>query len=258
MLQAVLFDQDGVIIDTERFGHRVAFNAAFARLGHTDVEWDEDTYHRLLQVGGGKERIRHYFQNMYHGKNRPVDMDAFVAEMHRVKTDIFIDMLPGLPLRPGVRRFMLELRDMGVRMGICTTSNERVAETVAGKILAGIPFAVILAGDMVARKKPDPEIYLTALDALGVPPGKCLVVEDSNIGVRAATAAGCRVLATYNGYTEGEDLSAADFIVDCLGDPDGERATMRKERYPVTENGVVSARLIQRFFDSGSGKGKKE
>lgn len=252
MLQAALFDQDGVIIDTERSGHRVAFNSAFARLGHADVVWDEELYHRLLQVGGGKERIRFYFENIYPGANRPTDMDAFVSEMHRVKTDIFLELLPSLPLRPGVLRFMRELRDMGVRMGICTTSNERVAKMVAGELLAEIPFDVIVAGDMVARKKPDPEVYLTALGTMNVRPGACLVVEDSHIGVRAGTSAGCRVLATYNGYTEGEDLSAADFIASCLGDPDGERAVMKKESCPVTENGAVSAQLIKRCFDNAA------
>jgi beta-phosphoglucomutase-like phosphatase (HAD superfamily) len=150
-------------------------------------------------------------------------------------------MLPGLPLRPGVHRFMRELRDRDIPMGVCTTSTERVAETVTKQILADIPFAVMIAGDMVKRKKPDPEIYLTALERLGVPAPQCLVVEDSCIGVQAAKDAGCLVLATYNSYTENEDLSRADAIVSCLGDPDGEKAVVKKETFPLTTGGIVSA-----------------
>jgi len=239
MKKAVLFDLDGVIIDTERHGHRVAFNEAFKKCGYPDVSWDEDLYHSLLQVGGGKERVKHYFDKFHRGSAPPADMESFVKDMHRLKTDLFVEMLPKLPLRPGVRRFMLELREMGIAMGICTTSNEKVAQTVAEVILSDIPFSVVIAGDMVKRKKPDPEIYNMAKDILKV--DQALVVEDSHIGVRAAKQAGCTVVATYNGYTEGEDLSPADFIVSCLGDPDGEKAVVKKAAFPIAADGVVGA-----------------
>lgn len=247
MLKAVLFDQDGVIIDTERHGHRVAFNQAFARLGHGDVDWDGDLYHELLQVGGGKERIRYYFENRYNGANRPADIGAFAAEMHKVKTDIFLGLLPALPLRPGVRRFMKQVAAMGLKMAICTTSHERAAKTVAEKILADIPFEFVIAGDMVKKKKPDPEIYLNALARLGMAGRECLVVEDSNIGVAAAKAAGCYVLATYNDYTESEDLSRADFIVSCLGDRDGEHAVEKKALFPIVADGEVAAEMVKKL-----------
>ena len=238
-MKAVLFDLDGVIIDTERHGHRVAFNEAFIKCGYPDIVWDEDLYHKLLQVGGGKERIKHYFQQFYQGNNPPADMESFVAQMHKTKTDIFVDILLKIPLRPGVRRFMTECKDAGLKIAICTTSNERVAKTVAEKILPDIPFSFIIAGDMVKHKKPDPEIYLTALEAFGITAEDALVIEDSHIGVQAGKSAGCTVLATYNGYTESEDLSPADFIVSCLGDPDGEKAHVRKEAFPIGADGVI-------------------
>lgn len=245
MLKAVLFDLDGVIIDTERVGHRVAFNEAFVGCGYPKVNWDEDLYHQLLQVGGGKERIKYYFNNFYNDTAPPPkDMDAFVSEMHRVKTDIFVKRLPHLPLRPGVLRFMSALKSMGVTMGICTTSNEKVAETVANVILSDIPFEVILAGDMVKTKKPDPEIYNTALKRLNVLPQEVVVIEDSEIGVQAAKAANCTVIATYNGYTEDEDLSPADFIVSCLGDSYREKTFVKKESFPILLEGVVCPSLI--------------
>ncbi len=252
MLKAVLFDLDGVIIDTERHGHRVAFNDAFIRLGYPDVVWDEELYHQLLQVGGGKERIRHYFEQHYAGQNPPADVAAFAAEAHRCKTSLFVERLPRLPLRPGVRRFMSEVRDSGVPIGICTTSNERVAATVRDVILPDIPFTIVIAGDMVTRKKPDPEIYTMALRQLGVSPAEALVVEDSAIGVQAGKAAGCTVLATYNGYTEQEDLSPADFIVSSLGDIDGEKTIVRKERFPIAPAGYVSAATVARGLASAS------
>jgi len=241
MLQAVLFDQDGVIIDTERHGHRVAFNLAFQELGYPEVVWDEDLYHTLLQVGGGKERIRYYFENLYEGARSPEDIEEFAKEMHKVKTEIFVEMLQNLPLRPGVHRFMKELVEAGVKIGLCTTSNEKAAATVSGVILSDIPFCIVIAGDMVKQKKPDPEIYDMALEKLGISAEHTLVVEDSHIGVTAAKQAGCFVLATYNDYTKQEDLSAADFIVSCLGDPDGEKAVIDKAAFPISENGIVKA-----------------
>jgi HAD superfamily hydrolase (TIGR01509 family) len=240
-MKAVLFDLDGVIIDTERVGHRVAFNKAFSECGYPEVVWDEELYHQLLQVGGGKERIKYYFSNYYLGNNPPVDIDEFAKRMHKLKTDIFVKMLPNLPLRPGVHRFMTEWKFKGVKLGICTTSNERVAETVGKQILNDIPFDIIIAGDMVKNKKPAPDIYNMAMDMLGVAPKETLVIEDSHIGVSAAKAAGCVVLATYNGYTQGEDLSEADFLVSCLGDDKRERAKVVKELYPIGKEGIVRA-----------------
>ena len=245
MLKAVLFDQDGVIIDTERHGHRVAFNRAFQKCGYPDVEWDEELYHQLLQVGGGKERTKYYFEKFHSGK-QPPDLEEFAKETHKVKTEIFLELLPSLPLRPGVHRFMKELSEAGVKIGICTTSNEKVAETVSNVILADIPFSVVIAGDMVKQKKPDPEIYDMALAKLGVPPECALVVEDSHIGVTAAKRAGCMVLATYNEYTKQEDLSGADFIVSCLGDAEGEKAVVEKEAFPITDGGLVKASFFMR------------
>jgi HAD superfamily hydrolase (TIGR01509 family) len=237
MLKAVLFDQDGVIIDTERDGHRVAFNRAFAEAG-LGCEWDEELYHRLLQIGGGKERIRHYFENLYHGKKID-DLDGLVKKLHERKTAIFLELVKTMPLRPGILRFMKEIKEAGLKTGICTTSNEKVAHTIARERLGDVPMDVLIAGDMVGKKKPDPEIYLSALAKLGVSGSECLVVEDSSIGARAGRAAGCTVLATVNGYTRDEDLSAAQWVASCLGDPGGEQAQFTGPALPLAHNGVI-------------------
>lgn len=250
MLKGVFFDLDGVIIDTERDGHRVAFNQAFLDFGVKDAVWDVDLYHSLLQIGGGKERIRYYFTMYYQGAFPPDNLDSFIKNVHKHKTDLFLQLLPTLPLRPGVRRFMSELREKGIPIGICTTSNERVAETVAEKILSEIPFAFLIAGDMVKAKKPDPEIYHMALNRLGADGSDCLVIEDSRIGVLAAKAAGCRVIATYNQYTQGEDLSFADCIVSCLGDRAEELASVQKDTFGFAEDGLVKGEVIQKIFSN--------
>lgn len=249
MLKGVFFDLDGVIIDTERDGHRVAFNQSFVDFGIPDAVWDAEFYHQLLQIGGGKERIRHYFTNCYHGSFSPKDLDSFVKEVHQHKTDLFLQTLPTLPIRPGIRRFMSELRNMEIPMGICTTSNERVGKIVTEQILNDIPFAFVIAGDMVTAKKPDPEIYRMAMNLLNARGDECLVVEDSHIGVSAAKSAGCRVIATYNQYTQSEDLSSADCIVSCLGDPVNGAVHVKKDTYGFVRDGFVQAAAIQSHFE---------
>jgi HAD superfamily hydrolase (TIGR01509 family) len=248
-IKALIFDQDGVIIDTERDGHRVAFNKTFQEFGH-DVEWDVDYYHEMLQVGGGKERMKHYIQTV--GLGTPMSeeqIDELVKKLHKRKTDMFIEMIESgqLPLRPGVRRIMNEAVQAGLTVGICTTSNQRAADAIANKILADIPFAFVLAGDIVSRKKPDPEIYQLALEKTGYQPTECIVIEDSRNGVTAAKGAGMNVVATTNPYTEQEDLSAADIIVSCLGDPDGEQAELRKGE-GLEFDGVVHIRALMDYF----------
>ena len=229
-IKALIFDQDGVIIDTERDGHRVAFNQAFREFGF-DFQWDVEKYHELLQVAGGKERMRHYLHTEGFGVEvKPEEEEDLIKRLHKRKTEIFIELIESgkLPLRPGVKRLMQEAMDAGLVLGICTTSNERAAHAIAYKILEDIRFDFVLAGDVVSRKKPDPEIYLLALERTGLKPEQCIVIEDSRNGVLAAKAAGMHVVATTNAYTEREDLSEADIIVTCLGDPDGEKGVLKK------------------------------
>jgi len=248
-IKAVLFDQDGVIIDTERDGHRVSFNMTFKEFGFTD-EWDVEYYHELLQVGGGKERMKHHWKTR--GFSKPMneeEIDALVPQMHKRKTALFVELIESgkLPLRPGVQRFMKEAMDAGLKVGICTTSNEKAAKAIAEKMLPDIHFDILLAGDVVKNKKPDPEIYLLALETLALKPEEAMVVEDSKNGVKASKAAGIRTIVTYNGYTEDEDIEAGDIIVSCLGDPEGEKATMRKGGIPNFD-GVVHVKDVTALF----------
>lgn len=248
-IKAIFFDQDGVIIDTERDGHRVSFNETFKEFGY-DVEWDVDYYHELLQIPGGKERMKHHLQTRGFGK--PVaeeEVDELIKALHKRKTTLFIELIETgkLPLRPGIYRFMQEGMAAGLILGVCTTSNERAAHAIAYNILQDIQFKFVLAGDIVSKKKPDPEIYNLALEKTGLKPEECLVIEDSHNGVLAAKAAGMHIVATTNHYTEKEDLSAADIIVSCLGDPDGERGGMTKGELPGYDGVLHVAQLVKYF-----------
>jgi HAD superfamily hydrolase (TIGR01509 family) len=249
-IKAAFFDQDGVIIDTERDGHRVSFNMTFKEFDFTD-EWDVDYYHELLQIAGGKERMKHHWKTK--GFSRPLteeEIDNLVKEMHKRKTAIFVELIESgkLPLRPGIRRFMKELMEAGIQIGVCTTSNEQAAKAITEKILSDIKFDIVLAGDVVKNKKPDPEIYNLALSRLGLQPEECFVVEDSKNGVQAAKAACMKTIVTTNGYTEKEDVEAGDVIVSSMGEPGGAKATMRKGDLPGFD-GVVHARQLIEYFE---------
>jgi HAD superfamily hydrolase (TIGR01509 family) len=252
-IKGIFFDQDGVIIDTERDGHRVAFNETFKEFGYP-FEWDVDEYHQLLQVAGGKERMRHYYQTKGFGVElKPEELDELIPRMHKRKTAIFIELIESgrLPLRPGIHRFMMEIVAAGLKIGVCTTSNEKAAHAVATKILADIPFDFVLAGDVVSKKKPDPEIYNLALEKTGLEPDECVVIEDSRNGVLAAKAAGMHVVATTNVYTEKEDLHEADIVLTSLGDPDGEKGVLKQGGASLAFDGALHARQVVSYFSNG-------
>ena len=252
-LKAIFFDQDGVIIDTEKDGHRVAFNETFKAFGY-DFQWDVDRYHKLLQISGGKERMRHYFheEGLFTELSKREE-DDFIKDLHKKKTEIFISLIEAgkLPLRTGVKRVMMEAMEKGVSLGVCTTANERSANAIARGMLRDIEFEFVLAGDVVSKKKPDPEIYLLALKKTGLKPEQCVVIEDSRNGILAAKAANLYVVATTNIYTENEDLSDADIIVSSLGDPDGEKGVLKKgDNSKLEFDGILHVDQLIAYFSN--------
>jgi HAD superfamily hydrolase (TIGR01509 family) len=214
-LQALIFDCDGVLVDTERDGHRVAFNRAFAGAG-IEAEWSVDLYGELLTTAGGKERMTRYFAEA--GWPASIkDRDGLIKTLHLRKTDLFMELIEagGLPLRPGVARLIDESIAANLRLAVCSTSNER-AVTRLVEVMLGAERAQrirIFAGDVVAAKKPDPAIYNLAAKALALDPRSCVVIEDSHIGLTAAKAAGMNCIVTKSSYTADEDFSGADIVV---------------------------------------------
>ncbi|MEW6755820.1 MAG: HAD family hydrolase [Candidatus Latescibacterota bacterium] len=230
-MKALIFDCDGVLVDTERDGHRVAFNQAFARHG-LGVVWDVDLYGELLKTAGGKERMRGYFESCGWPAGTG-DSGDLINKLHALKTDLYMQIIESgqLPLRSGVRRLVDEAIAQGMQLAVCSTSNERAVQQVVEKMLGPERrrrFDLILAGDVVARKKPDPEIYTLAAARLGRRGEECVVVEDSRNGLLAAKGAGMWCVVTTNPYTAGEDFAEADLVVPELGDPPGDVVTLER------------------------------
>ena len=244
--EALFFDMDGVIIDTEKDGHRIAFNTAFEEFGFP-VTWEVDYYGDLLKISGGKERMKHHLQTRGFGTQvDPAGVDELIINLHKRKTEIFINLIEGgsLQLRPGIHRLMKEANEHGVPVCICTTATQKSAEAVAAHSLPDISFSHILAGDIVARKKPAPDIYLLALEKTGKEPSRCIVVEDSRNGMLAGDAAGIPVVVTTSIYTKDEVFDEARLVVSCLGDEHGERGTILAGRDVPEFQGVLSLPML--------------
>ena len=249
MSRALIFDCDGVLADTERDGHLVAFNQMWREHG-VNWQWSLDQYAVNLKIGCGKERIASLakdadFRAAYRVPESEAEWQATVAQWHTRKSEIFKQLVTAgaMPGRPGVKRLAQEALDNGWTLAVCSTSAlasvQAVLDTVMGSDLSG-KFAGVFAGDIVKAKKPAPDIYNYAADTLGLKHADCLVVEDSRNGLLAATAAGMKCLVTVNGLTEREDFSEAALVVSSLGDPGGESARILANRSPARPAGVVT------------------
>lgn len=226
-MRALIFDCDGVLADTERYGHLPAFNATFEEF-NLPVRWDEDEYAERLKIGGGKERMASLFADpgFVEAAGIPDDekerADLLLA-WHRTKTAYFKKLVANgeLPPRPGISRIIPEALDAGWTVAVASTSAEEsvravLQNAVGAEVADRVP---LFAGDVVPAKKPDPAIYTLALDVLGVDPAQTLVIEDSRNGLLSATGAGLRCLITVNGYTRHESFDEAVLVVSELGDP---------------------------------------
>jgi HAD superfamily hydrolase (TIGR01509 family) len=224
MLQALIFDVDGTLADTERQGHRVAFNRAFAEAGLNWV-WDEVLYGDLLDITGGKERLRHFIENYL--PKLPVaesKLSEFIESLQSVKTRHYVELVVsgGIQPRPGVIRLLNEARDSGLRLAIATTTTP---ENVSALLIALFGkrsldwFEIIGAGDSVPHKKPAPDVYQFVLERMEIEPKACLAVEDSENGLRSALSAQLPCLVTVNDYTSTQNFIGAACVVNHLGDP---------------------------------------
>ncbi|CAN5722998.1 HAD family hydrolase [soil metagenome] len=245
---SLIFDCDGVLADTERFGHLPAFNAAFAELG-VPMKWSDDDYARLVQIGGGKERIAAALAET----DITTDIapaGEYVKAIHAVKTRIYRDMVADgvMPPRPGVTRLITSALAAGWNVAVASTSTvesvRSVLECAVGTAAQDIP---VFAGDMVSHKKPAPDIYQLAVTELGADPESTVVIEDSAVGLQAAHAAGLACVVTPSSYTHGEDFSEASAVVCTLGDP-GQPATVLADRHGVRFPGRVDIEALTRLL----------
>jgi HAD superfamily hydrolase (TIGR01509 family) len=235
--QALILDCDGVLADTERYGHLVAFNQTFTEFG-LPVHWSLDDYRRKVLIGGGKERLASLLTPEFVAAaglpTDPAGQQAAVAAWHKRKTEIYTELVTSgaVPPRSGIARIVGDAMAAGWPVAVASTSAEpSVAATLkraVGPELAGQ--VKLFAGDIVSRKKPAPDIYLVALDWLGLPARQAVVIEDSRNGLLAATGAGLATVITVNDLTKDEDFSEAALVVSALGDPGGERAVVLANR----------------------------
>lgn len=211
VLEALIFDVDGTLSETEEL-HRRAFNETFAAHG-LGWNWSRDDYHRLLKTTGGKERIARHIEEI--GAD-PAGFD--IPALHRAKTELYVALMAkgGVPLRFGIVELMANARACGLRLAVATTTSrpnvEALSQAAFGRPASDM-FEVLACGDEVQAKKPAPDVYLLALERLGLPAGAALALEDSRNGLRAAHAAGLACIVSPSLYTKGEDFTEATAVV---------------------------------------------
>jgi beta-phosphoglucomutase-like phosphatase (HAD superfamily) len=226
MLKALVFDCDGVIAETERFGHLPAFNQTFEEFD-LPMRWSEEEYGVKLKITGGKERMASFLTDEFvRQAHLPTDAEEqwnMLAIWHKRKTAIFQEIVNAghLPGRPGIVRIVDEAITKHLKLVIASTGMEEsvraILQHVVGQVRA--THFHILTGDIVAKKKPAPDIYLLTLERLKIRPEEAIVIEDSRNGLLAATGAGLRCVITLSSYTVDEDMSEAILVVSSLGDP---------------------------------------
>ncbi|NOX08451.1 MAG: HAD family hydrolase [Gammaproteobacteria bacterium] len=247
-LEAILFDVDGTLAETEEV-HRISFNEAFKRAG-LDWVWSEKLYGVLLEISGGKERIRLYLDEHNTAFSRPDDLDGFIAGLHKVKTEVYTSTTAagGIQLRPGVRRLIEEARTAGVRLAIATTTTLANVEALLTASLHPDSmswFEVIAAGSMVPDKKPAPDIYEYTLREMKLEPAQCVALEDSSNGLRSAmgTGSGIPTVITVSHYCQGNDFTGAALVVDHLGEPGQANQVIAGEG--VVKEGMVDLNCLR-------------
>jgi len=258
--KVLLWDVDGTLAETERDGHRVAFNRAFEACG-LPWRWDDRDYGPLLRVSGGFERLMHDMASRTEAPASVNERAALARALHAKKNAYYAELVQSgaIPLRPGVRALMRECREHGLTMGITTTSSRVNVEALLTVQLGARwreGFAVVVCGEDVERKKPDPEVYLRAVATLGVSPHQVLAIEDSPDGAAAAIAAGVPVIVARSAYFADAYIEAALAVGPGLHERRGWQPTLRVLSDPGVTVGLEDLeawwRLAQSAAPSGS------
>ncbi|HEV7863207.1 MAG TPA: HAD-IA family hydrolase [Acidimicrobiia bacterium] len=240
----MIFDVDGTLVDSERDGHRVAFNQAFDEFG-LPYHWDEATYGQLLAVTGGQRRLHDYLADQ---GVEAAERDRLVPELHARKTELFATLAAAgkVPARAGTVRLLDELAGAGVTVGVATTGSRAWVEPLLDRHFGLDRFAAIVTGDDTLDPKPHPDAYFVALRLLAAEAESTVAVEDSDNGVRSARAAGLPVAAVTNDYTATQELPEAAVVLDGFGMP-GAPAEVRRDPDGVVERGLLDLAALRRI-----------
>lgn len=250
--RALILDCDGVLADTELDGHLVAFNRTFEELGFP-FHWSAEEYGPLLRIGGGKERLRAYLaQHPEIDLGSADEVDALILRAHARKSEIYVELVDAgaLPGRPGIARIVGEALDAGWQVACASTSAEKSVEAVLASVVGPAQRARmsgVFAGDVVAAKKPAPDIYLLAAEALGRTADEIVVIEDSQSGAAAAAAAGMSHVVTVSHFTGDDEFPAAAVVVDVVGDA-RTPATLRAGLDVRDERGVIGVDGLEKVL----------
>ncbi|MBA3300961.1 MAG: HAD-IA family hydrolase [Thermoleophilaceae bacterium] len=251
-LQAVVLDVDGTLVDSERDGHRVAFNRAFEEAGLED-RWDVERYGELLAITGGDRRINAHFEEQGMAKD---EREKLASRLHARKTEIFTEMARQgvIEARPGVDDLLDELENAGVRLAVATTGTRTWVEPLLDRLFGLERFETIVASDDAPERKPDPMAHRMALERLGLPTSAAPGLEDSANGLRAAKAADLACVVVVNDYTREQDFHDADLVLDGFGSADAPAATLA-DPHGLDPPGRLDVDTLRRLAESGGSSG---
>lgn len=235
----VIFDVDGTLVDSERHGHRVAFNEAFAAFD-LPYRWDEATYGELLTIAGGHQRLSAFLVQQGHDDEAA---DQLARRLHEHKTARFQQLCHDghIPARDGVEQLLDDCAEVGARLAVATTGTRDWVAPLLEQAFGLDRFALVLTGTEVPRRKPASDVYDEACRQLGLgDPREAVAVEDSANGLASARASGVPCLIVVNDYTRQEDFAGAALVVDGFRD-----AAVWQGPAELLRDGAVTAETIE-------------